>query len=488
MSRSVARHRTAIGRSGTSRPIRLALEDALIRVDTTVFDYGCGRGDDLRNLCQRGIKAAGWDPVHQPFQPRITADVVNLGYVINVIEDAAERVAALRAAWDLTRKLLIVAARLRMDARDTRGTTYEDGCITRLRTFQKYYHQQELREWIDKSLQVSAIPAGPGVFYVFRDPALRQSFLASRYRRPIATPKPRKNESLFDQHRALLDPLIAFITARARLPDLDELDVAPAICRELGSLGRAHAVVRRVMDTTEWDRVRQQRVEDRLVYLALARFHGRPRFKELPRDLQLDVSAFFSSYQGACFQADELLFSAGRQDAIDSACEAATVGKLTRTDLYVHVSALSELPPILRVYEGCARAYIGVVEAGNIIKLHRHKPQVSYLAYPAFERHAHPALLGALVVPLQTFQAKYLDFADSANPPILHRKDEFLAPSHPLRAKFARLTKQEERLGLFARPELIGTLEGWRKVLQGAGVTLAGHRILRKNMPSTAID
>jgi len=35
---------------------------------------------------------------------------VNLGYVLNVIEDPQERLAALRRAWDLSRRLLAVAA------------------------------------------------------------------------------------------------------------------------------------------------------------------------------------------------------------------------------------------------------------------------------------------------------------------------------------------------------------------------------------------
>ena len=41
--------------------------------------------------------------------------------------------------------------------------------------------------------------------------------------------------------------------------------------------------------------------------------------------------------------------------------------------------ALESLEPLLRVYEGCARAYLGEVEEANLIKLHRHSGKVSYL-------------------------------------------------------------------------------------------------------------
>ena len=66
MSVEVERHRTAIRRAEPSRPIRLAISDNLITSDSTVFDYGCGHGDDIRHLLQMGIQGFGWDPAHSP--------------------------------------------------------------------------------------------------------------------------------------------------------------------------------------------------------------------------------------------------------------------------------------------------------------------------------------------------------------------------------------------------------------------------------------
>jgi hypothetical protein len=39
------------------------------------------------------------------------------------------------------------------------------------------------------------------------------------------------------------------------------------------------------------------------------------------------------------------------------------------TALYVHRSALELLDPLVRVYEGCARAYLGEIDGANLIKL-----------------------------------------------------------------------------------------------------------------------
>lgn len=476
---SIERHQTALSRPVLSRPLRLAIEDGLVTGETDVFDYGCGRGDDLRHLGERGIRCRGWDPVFRPKEQRGDSDIVNLGYVVNVIEDVGERVLALQRAWGLARRLLVVASRLEIEADDITGIAYADGHLTRRRTFQKFFGQQELREWIDNTLGVSSVAAGPGVFYVFRDSSLRESFLASRYRRRSIAPRIRQSDALFQQHRELLEPLIQFVSLRGRLPDQWELPEAPTIYAALGSLRRAFGIIQRVTGSDQWEQVKEERSQDLLIYLALARFQVRPRFSTLPHDIQLDVRAFFSTYRHACSVADELLFSAGRPERIDAACQVSQVGKLTSGSLYVHKSAVTFLPPLLRIYEGCARAYIGAVEGANIVKLSRAKAQVSYLSYPTFEKDPHPSLAASLVVPLQSFRVRYIEYRDSTNPPILHRKEEFVSAEHPLRARFERLTQEEERHGLYRESRDIGTREAWRARLAECGLKLHGHRIMK---------
>lgn len=75
----VARDRTALTRHSLSRPWRLALDDGLIDRAARLFDYGCGKGDDLRQLQAQGFIANGWDPNYRPNTSRTAADVVNLG-------------------------------------------------------------------------------------------------------------------------------------------------------------------------------------------------------------------------------------------------------------------------------------------------------------------------------------------------------------------------------------------------------------------------
>ena len=134
----IERHRAAIVRTDFSRPVRLAIEGAILNNDTTpdctseqgdtplptegtetqgwlknpvssFFDYGCGWGGDVERIAALGYISAGWDPYYRPDTPHTSADVVNLGYVINVIEDLDERRQALVNAWELTRQVLIVS-------------------------------------------------------------------------------------------------------------------------------------------------------------------------------------------------------------------------------------------------------------------------------------------------------------------------------------------------------------------------------------------
>lgn len=478
-STAIARHRAAVKRVELSKPIRLALQDGLITTQTTVFDYGCGKGDDIRRLAEQGVPCSGWDPVYRSSPERTQADVVNLGYVVNVIEDPAERLNVLQEAWRLGRKLLVVSARLAAESSPGTQRPYEDGYLTRCGTFQKYFEQDELRSWIDQSLSVSSVAASPGTFYIFRDLQLKESFLAGRYRRSASLPQQHLSELLFRQHKTLLEPLIQFIAARGRLPDVSELPEAPAICDTLGNLQRAFKLICKVTGDGYWSRVTAERSQDLLIYLALARFSQRPRYSQLPIDIQFDVRAFFSTYANACANADALLFSVGDLNCVSKACSTATIGKETPNALYIDTTALQQLPPILRVYEGCARACMGTIPGANVVKLHRHKPQISYLFYADFEHDPHPTLTASMVIPLQTFRVKYKDYRFSDNPPLLHRKEELLPRDHPDHDKLVRLTRTEERHGLYEFPESIGTRDAWHRLLSEKGLRLVGHRLVR---------
>jgi DNA phosphorothioation-associated putative methyltransferase len=474
---TVHRHKTAMGRSTLSRPIQLALASGLINPTATILDYGCGRGDDVRTLAGLGHDCVGWDPVHRPDGDRRSSEIVNLGYVVNVIEDPGERAETLKAAWGLAERVMVVAARVDFQE----GPDFEecaDGVLTGRGTFQKFYAQPELRDWIDGTLDVLSVAAGPGIFFVFRQEEDRQRFSSTLFRRRLTAPIGRISDKLFDEHRELLAGLIEFFEARGRMPHVEELENGHAVVETFGSIPRAFRVVRNATGELAWNEIEDQRQDDLLVYLALQRFRKRPRFSELPVELRYDVKAFFGTYTVACDEADAVLFSAGDREGVADATRAMEFGKIMPDAYYIHETGLNRLPPILRALEGCARVVIGEIEGANLIKLDRQRPKISYLSYPDFDDVAHPTLAFSVVIWLDTMIAKYYDFSRRANPPILHRKEAFVLSDYPERDRFARLTRQEEKKGLLDRDE-IGTLRGWEELLAAEDLKVAGH-VLRR--------
>ena len=109
---SVARHLTALTRYAFSAPLQTLARFGYLDGTKSVFDYGCGRGDDIRGLQENNIPAAGWDPYYAADQERYPANIVNLGFVVNVIESMDERVEAVCAAYALAEELLVVSAML----------------------------------------------------------------------------------------------------------------------------------------------------------------------------------------------------------------------------------------------------------------------------------------------------------------------------------------------------------------------------------------
>lgn len=548
MTAGIDPSKTALKRSFMSRPTERVMQDGLLRSGMTFFDFGCGRGDDIRLLSALGYDANGWDPGHAPDVPLRASDVVNLGFVVNVIQDPHERIDTIKQAWKLAKSVLVVSARLKWDRSREPGKPHGDGVVTAAGTFQKYFEPDELRALVEQATGRAGFAATPDIVYVFRDAADAQKLLA-RSTRQTGLPRQTIAQVLVQQHVALFDDLRQFLDAQRRVPKASEVASSRELIQLFGSMDGAFAILRRSTGQEQWSDIetgnRSRRSEQRfaehfdllqsliefveergrlprsgelyeeaeiesalgsvrraftlirkttpehhwaaatdhaksnfLVYVALAAFGGRPRLGDLPSELQHDAKDLFGSYRNACETADKLLFKIADLAAIDSACQASVVGKLTPSALYVHTTAVDHLDPLLRVYAGAAKVITGDVDDATILKLHRLKPQVSFLVYPRFDRDAHPALEASIVARLGQVRVTHRYFGDSDNPPILHRKDTFVPENYPGFEKFRRLSVAEENAGLLDRAD-IGRLEQWDSVLEQQGLRVVGHKLRR---------
>ncbi|WP_413176126.1 DNA phosphorothioation-associated putative methyltransferase [Anabaena azotica] len=473
----IERHKAAIVRHDLSRPVRLALDAGLFSPETTFFDYGCGHGGDVNRIAEQGYISCGWDPYYSPDTPCTSADIVNIGFVINVIENQSERREALIKAWELTQKVLLVSAQV-LIADSRRGVVaYGDGIITNRNTFQKYYEQEELKIYIDQVLGVDAIPVALGVYFVFRDDAETEVFRASRFRSRATTPKVRAGVKRFEEFRELLTPMMDFITERGRIPSKGELVQEAEICAEFGSLRRAFHVIIQATDSEEWEAIADKRRQDLMVYLALCNFSRRPRLRQLAPAVQEDIVGLYSSYKQACLDADQMLRSLGNTELIIKRCQESKIGKKLPNSLWVHISALQALDPLLRLYEGCASRTIGRLEEANVIKFHLKTPRISYLYYPDFDHNPHPRLYRAMEIDLRNLHVTYRDFDGDKDPLILHQIDSLVTPDYPQYEKFAKLTRQEEDWGLLENWRSISHLSGWNKCLEDHCAFIHGYKL-----------
>jgi hypothetical protein len=298
-----------------------------------------------------------------------------------------------------------------------------------------------------------------------------------------------KREIAYHQHRDAFGVLLDWTLAHGRLPEDDELPPgASAAVAAAGSVGHAGLVLRDVFGTEPFEQAAADRRQDLTTRFAIARLRRRSKFSDLPRVVQRDIRTLFGSYKAACGHADALLFAVGDPAALRAAAGRCPVGKATSDALYVHISALDLLPAELLVYDACARVVAGAVDNANLVKFHLDRPRVSYLVYPDFDTDPHPALAESWVVDLRELDLRPHDYRSRTNPPVLHRKELFVAADHPRHDTFARLTAQEDRRGLLDDPLTIGTREGWQRRLDEAGWALRGHRLVRRGEPDQTMS
>lgn len=491
----IKRHRTAIRRNKLSRPVNLMLEQGVLNKEKSFFDYGCGHGEDLQILQKNNFKSTyGYDPFYQPDQEFKQAEVVNLGFVLNVIENPKERQEALRNAFSIAQSVLCVSVMTKAQYRSN-GRKFSDGIVSSTGTFQKYYDQAEIKNYIESVLQKDAIAVSPGIFFIFKQEKEKIEYLDNRYRRPVylevtrINPETHKKEKVrvfkpkleeIIKDSPYFNDVLEFVLKHGRLPSVEESQDYQKLIEEFKSKRKIHCLIINNIDEEGLLDIRSRRIEELLVLFALRRFDlgGFPKKKDLPTSTSLDIQEFFGNYKNFLRQSEALLFSLGNESTMREAHKHITIGKVLPDSIYIHPSYVSELPAPIQVKVGVAKKLIGDVEECNLIKINKNKEKVSFLIYEDFEKVAHPALLYSLVVDLPKMSIKLWDFETRDNPPILHRKETFVSESFPSFDKFQKLTRKEESLGLLSRSD-IGTRNSWQNILKENKLKIQGHRIIK---------
>ena len=447
-TRQIERHKTAIPRSAVSAPVYLLQSGGVITNDTTVLDYGCGQGHDVEALKNAGISANGWDPHFAPNRSNLEeADVVNLGFVLNVIEDTAERVEALEKAFGYARQCLAVSVMLigRGDLSNSRP--YKDGFITSRNTFQKYYTQSEFREFLCETLGTEAIAAGPGIFFVFKDEVAEQRFLFRRqvgFRHPVAqtprrtTPKKttNKNNTVTPKDKIIVGEIADTIREIGRHPDEGELSISlkKRISNSKRSLPFLINLALQELDADELESAAAERAEDITLFFALNAFGQRAPYRELPSELQRDVRAFFGSHQRAIAEGRALLFSIGNEERLqEDAAEAVKsgIGRLDDGKFQFNARDLPRLPVTMRGYVAVGQRLAGDLSDATLFKIHIPSKKLTALYFPDFDASPLPRLEKRVKIEFPAFDVQMIDHTAQGQVKLLYLRSDFLPENHP---------------------------------------------------------
>ncbi|GLS89949.1 hypothetical protein GCM10007916_10160 [Psychromonas marina] len=452
---SIDRHKTAIVRHDLSAPMKTLAKSGFLEGDYSIFDYGCGRGDDLRELQAHGLDAIGWDPKFQPDNDKVTSDIVNIGFVLNVIEDQDERLEALLGAWELAEQFLIVSVMLANESYISQFTPYKDGVITSRNTFQKYYAQSEIKSYIERHLDEVVVTVAPGIFYIFKDKIAEQHYLQKRYKRhsswkQLSSPEPTntrvlqkdKAKLLITQNESLYNDFWQTCLALGRIPANEEFEQAEQIKSLTGAFKKTFALLAELYDTSEFEQAQNKRKEDLLAYFAMSLFEKRKPYTQQPENLKRDIKALFGEYKTALNLAKELLFAISDVELIEPQCikahQALPASVLNKGhSLLLHKKFLSELPLLLRIYVNAALQMYGEIDDDiDLVKIHITSGKVTLTGYDDFENKAVPFLRERIKIKMAEQDIDFFDYVNENRRPPLLNKGAYLDES------FANYKKQ----------------------------------------------
>ena len=411
----MARYRTALARYGHSQPVRLLVRHGLIRPGVRAFDYGCGQGDDLRALSAVGIAASGWDPHFAPIAPREKSDVVNLGFVLNVIEDPAGRREALRTAWSMTESVLAVATMVEGRVPLTGLKAFRDGQVTSRGTFQKYYQHAELRRYVFEVTGADPVSLVPGIFFAFRRPEDEQDFLLERRRgalRPLLEFTAGVKSVIVPQALPSRIPtafgeIVGFALRRGRYPQLDE--VGATACAELAN---ARVSLARAVDACRTSATHEAalaeavsvRREDLLVHHALGILNKTRSSASPSQAMVRGVKALFGAQRNLQEEATRYLYALGDAVELSALCVESPKRGLGAIDargrLVIDVRRLDLLPGPLRAYVGCAAHLHGEPTRPFLVSLDPARRRVKYMDVTD-ERARFPVVTGGSSIDLK---------------------------------------------------------------------------------------
>ena len=249
-------------------------------------------------------------------------------------------------------------------------------------------------------MSTKAVAVGAGLFYVFKDELEEQEFLARRQRikrewnqlsaREKAAPTV-DHQALIEKHLDLFKDFWGVCLDYGRPPANDEFERSDEIRKIIGSHRKALHASKEYFGADDYQAAKMGRKKDLTVFLALSFFDRHRAYSRMPISLQRDIRAFFEKPAMAYDFAKQALFAISDTSLIQAACEKAhkkiDCGHLVEGHSFTfRKKYIDDLPPVLRIYVGCATQLYGDLDPVNMVKIHMTSGKLTLLIYDDFDK------------------------------------------------------------------------------------------------------
>lgn len=143
---------TALKRQKLSSPMSQLLEKGFFEVGDNILDFGCGNGDDVRILRDRGYDIVGYDKYNNEFSDKQLLnkqyDIVTCNYCLNTIIDLKEHNEVLCMLKKISSKVFISVRCDKRAVRDNWRFEEEKMGYFSKRSFQRFYDKNMIEKII----------------------------------------------------------------------------------------------------------------------------------------------------------------------------------------------------------------------------------------------------------------------------------------------------------------------------------------------------
>ena len=430
----VFRYRTALKRRKLSSCMGALIDSSLVTRKSQIFDYGCGRGDDVAILQFSEFEnVSGWDPHYAKDNPiPASSEFVNLSFVLNVIEDEEERYRVLRSAFQISSKALVFSVMLHHQNTLQFARPYKDGFLSSINTFQKYYSATEIEQVVQTILEERPIKMAAGVYIVFKDKELEQEYLFKKQLGLLSEIKtPPKEEAVEKYSVELVDEFVSEILAFGRVPKIDEINhnLREIIEETKVSYNRLSRLALSQISISELSKVQEALSSEILIFLAINMFDGRVKYGSLPEKMQNDVKAHFGSLRIANENAEKLLFSLSNVEELFEAAltsEMLGVGSLSDGKFRFHNDQKEKLPTSLKLFFKIGERLHRPIDDGDIVQLHIESKKMSYLRVDDFAKSPLPRIHSREIINFLNLELAYVAHAEQKQVRVLYNKSALM--------------------------------------------------------------